>query len=284
MPELVARTLADGLGRTEGPVLRTDGEIVVVSMDRGKVYAIKDGQARTLAEPGHFPNGATEGLDGTIYITQMGGKRWGPAAGTGGVQKVGRDGSVSWLTQDPISPNDLCFGPDGFLYITDPTRPMSRNDGRLFRCNIETGEAELLCSVPWYPNGIGFGMDDALYVARSGQHRIMRFSWDDGHLGKEETFVQMSTLCTPDGFTFDTEGNIIVASNSHCDHSGRIQTFDRNGVQIDTFLPGTNKLYTNVALSPDRVLIITNADGGRVLTVDHWPYAGLPLYPFRKKN
>ena len=82
------------------------------------------------------------------------------------VKRVKRDGSVSWLTQDPIAPNDLCFGPDGWLYVTDPTRDFDpRTDGRLFRVNIETGECQLICTVDYYPNGIGFGPDDALYVA-----------------------------------------------------------------------------------------------------------------------
>jgi gluconolactonase len=187
---------------------------------------------------------------------------------------------VTWLTQDPIAPNDLCFGPDGLLYITDPTRPReARDDGRLFRCNIETGEAELLCSLPWYPNGLGFGLeDDALYVAKAGpDYGIMRLPIDNGRLGKAEVFAAMGRF-NPDGFTFDTEGNLITSAKP-----GEIQTFDRNGKLIDQYvLPKESYNPRNVALGDDRVLIVTASDAGAVVAVDGWPHAGLPLHPFRK--
>ena len=158
---MIAREIATGVGFCEGPVIRSSGEIVFVSIDHGKLYRIPEGirgsGAAVFAETGGGPNGATEGLDGTIYVTQTGG-RWGPrnpdpdwSLGTG-VQRVAPDGTVRWLSTGLIAPNDLCFGPDGKLWVTDPTRyRYPRDDGRLFRVDPVTGETELLCSVPWYP-------------------------------------------------------------------------------------------------------------------------------------
>jgi gluconolactonase len=294
---LVARRIASEVGRCEGPVIRLDGEIVVTSMSHGKLYKIVDGKTQVLADVGHSPNGATEGSDGIIYVAQAGGKRWGPGAGIGGIQAVARDGSWRWVTQDPIAPNDLCFGPDGWLYCTDPTksplyftdptkrRDALRDDGRIFRCDVETGEARLLGSVPWYPNGIGFGPDNALYVANySAQDpSIVRFSVEGDRLSKGELYVKMAIGHRPDGFLFDVGGNIVIGANSDGEPPGEIQTYDRNGRLIDTFVPGSEKKYTNVALGSDRVLIVTDTDGQAVLGVDGWPYAGLPLYPFRKR-
>lgn len=292
MRSLVVRTIATGVGHCEGPVIRADGEVVVVSMDQGRLYKIAGGRTAVLAEPGFFPNGATEGADGTIYVTQGGGrmvdgKMRSASDGTGGIQTVSRDGKVGWLTQDPIAPNDLCFGPDGWLYVTDPTRNRpGRDDGRLFRCNVETGEAQLICSVPWFPNGIGFGLDDALYVARVGESQIMRFELEGEKLGKGEVYCRMVPSHRPDGFAFDVEGNLIVGCNANAgdnQDTGQVQTFDRNGKLVDTFVPGSNKLYTNVALDANRRLVITDTHGGAVLEVEGWPHPGLPLHPFRRR-
>jgi gluconolactonase len=290
---LAAREIATGVGRSEGPVIRADGEIVFVSMSHGKLYKIKDGKTSALSDVGHQPNGATEAADGTIYVAQAGGKHWGPDAGKGGIQAVARDGTWRWVTQDPIAPNDLCFGPDGWLYFTDPKRNNpARDDGRLWRCNVETGEADLMRSVLWSPNGIGFSFeDDAIYVAVAIEHpgelqsAIVRFPLQNGKLGKEEPFIHIAPSHRPDGFLFDTEGNCVVGANANTqDGKGQIQTYDRNGKLIDVFEPGPGRMYTNVAVAADKRLIITDTQFEKVLAVDNWPHAGMPLHPFRKKK
>ena len=220
---------------------------------------------------------------GRIFVAQNGGKFPATPARdmTGGVQMIAPDGSVQWVTRDLVSPNDLCFGPDGYLYVTDPTRRQSRDDGRLWRCDVETGEAELLVSVPWFPNGIGFGLeDDAIYVASTGEAKIVRFPLSQGRLGKPETVIQMTTG-HPDGFAFDVDGNIAIAALSLTQGRGEIQTWDINGKQLDTFFPGPKSFYTNVAISPKRELIVAASDSAAVLAVEDWPKPGLPLHPFR---
>lgn len=278
--------LAEDVGFVEGPALTESGAIVFTSIDRGRVYITRDGMTTLLSETGGGPNGATIGTGGLVYIAQNGGTtpahRW-PGI-CGGVQVIASDGTWRWLTRDPISPNDLCFGPDGLLWVTDPTRRPARNDGRLWRCDTVNGNAELLVSLDWYPNGIGFGLeDDAVYVAHTRDGQIIRFPIEaNGSLGRPELFVQMDHG-VPDGFAFDIDGNLTVAAVGAEGVSGDIQTFDRDGRLLDVFKADLSRKCTNVAISEDRRLVITDADAGRVLEVGDWPYAGIPLHPFRSR-
>jgi gluconolactonase len=257
---------------------------VCTSIDHGCLYALRPAGPEVLAVTGGGPNGATEGPGGVIYVAQNGGRRparpW-PGV-TGGVQAIGPGGLVSWVTMDPVASNDLCFGPDSLLYITDPTRRAARDDGRLWRCDPRSGEAELLASVPYYPNGIGFGLeDDALFVASTGQSAIIRIPVTAAGLGKPEVFIRMD-YGMPDGFAFDRSGNITVAAVGQMG-PGEIQTYDGSGRLIDTIRPSTSAKLTNVALSGDGVLIVTDAEAGTVLAIRGWPERGLALHPFRDR-
>jgi gluconolactonase len=279
------RTLATGLGFTEGPVFRTTGDVVVVSMTHACIYRVTlDGTSEVFAKVGARPNGLTEGADGRIFVAQKGGGRPSDADFVpGGVQVVSPDGEISWLTQDPICPNDLCFGPDRLLYVTDPTRNGLRNDGRLWRCDPDSGEAQILTpSLDWYPNGIGFAReDDAVYVANSGGASIWRFPFSASGLGPGELVIQMADGL-PDGFAFDADNNIVIgAVGVTHDEPGSIQTWSLDGELLDEFRPGDSHSYTNVAFDSNSGLIVTDATAGGVLIVDDWPHAGLPLHPYR---
>ncbi|MGW4335944.1 SMP-30/gluconolactonase/LRE family protein [Rhodococcus koreensis] len=278
-------TLASGLGFTEGPIWDRDGNAIVTSVERGTLYLVRPGeQPVTVAVTGGGANGLTEGADGSLYVSQNGGKK--PAVRTpgitGGVQKIDRaTGLVSWLSQDPISANDLCFGPDGYLYVTDPTRRPERNDGRIWKIDPTTGESELLCSLPWYPNGLGFGLEpDVLFVASTGDRRIVRLGLDGDRAHEDGTAIQMQRQ-NPDGFAFDAEGNLVIAGVSfEPSVPGSVQVWTPTGDLLDYLTPVEDGHVTNLAFDGNR-LLLTASDTGRALVAD-WPTAGLPLYPFRK--
>lgn len=274
--------LSRGVGFTEGPVFTQDGRVVFTSIDQGKVYQVAHGDTSVLATTGGGPNGATEGPGGIIYIAQNGGKppahRW-PGI-TGGVQAIHPDGRVETITGDPIHPNDLCFGPDGHLYVTDPSRNPERNDGRLWRVDIATGETDFLGSTTWYPNGIGFrDGDDALFVAQGAEGRILRIEFtEDGKLGEPEVFVQLKHG-RPDGFAWDQAGNLVIGCITGT-APGDLQVFDSEGKLLEIINPGPGQKYTNLAISSDSTLIVTDSDSGQVLQAP-WPEPGQALHPFR---
>lgn len=283
-----ARVVGTDLGFTEGPVITQAGDHLVTAIDRGCIYRVGPDGPSVFAVTGGGPNGAVEGptADGStlLYVAQNGGTR--PAHRwphvTGGIQAVRSGGLVHWVTQDPVSPNDLCFGPDGRLYVTDPTRGRpARDDGRLWRCDPASGDAELLCSLGWYPNGIAFGIeDDAIYVASTGEELIWRVPLIPGGVGRPEAFARTEPRM-PDGLCFDADGSLVVAAVGTDGRPGQIQTYDRNGKMLDAFEPGTSAKLTNVALSPSGTMLITDADAGQALVVDDWPTVGLALHPFR---
>lgn len=276
--------LCGNLGRTEGPVFGSGGDVIVTSTDRGHLYSIaRDGTPTLLTAAGGGVNGATEHPDG-IYLAQNGGRSAVHRRPTlpGGVQVLRPHGRLDWLTYDPISPNDLCFGPNDMLFVTDPTRRPERDDGRIWVFDGDTGATLSMISVPWYPNGIGFGLDDdVVFVASTGQSRIVRYALDGGRLmGPGETFVDMP-YGLPDGFAFDVEGNMVLAAVGVAGEPGEIQVWSPEGKLLDRVRPGPSSGYTNLALSAAGVLVVTDSDGHQVLIIEDWPAKGLPLHPYR---
>lgn len=270
------------LGFIEGPVVVGDDELLGVSLSAGCVFRIERGRVSIVAKLPGAPNGSTLDGDGVIFVAQNGGHCPGLPRRTanGGIQTITPDKTVGWLTTDPVAPNDLCFGPDGLLYITDPTRQAARDDGRLWRADPHTGESELETSVPWFPNGIAFGVNgDDLYVTSTGDRRIYRFDRRDIRSASAELVVEL-TAGHPDGMAVDVDGNLVVAAVGGEGEAGGIHVISPTGVLLELVNTGPSRYITNVALTPDRRLFATDADRGVVMCTD-WPTAGLDVFPFR---
>lgn len=277
-----ARVLSGTVGFCEGPVIGPDGAVAAVAIDRGQVTrTTPEGETAVLATPGGGPNGLAADGSGGYYVAQNGGIWPAVETGTAGLQHIDADGGVRQICGGMVAPNDLALGPDGLLYVTDPTRTPARDDGRIWRVDPATGRAEIWLRMGWYPNGIGFGTDpDWVHVADTGNGRILRIPRER----PEERF--METVFTlrhglPDGFAFDVEGRIVSASIGATEGApGCLEIWDPRDGQVRRVECGGSRFLTNVAIDPAGRIVIADSGNGRLLALDG-QLPGLPLYPFR---
>lgn len=283
MARVKGRVVATGVDFCEGPVWTRDGRLIFTSIDYGCLYELTSDGLRPRAETGGGPNGLTEGRGGTLYVAQNGGSVR-PEASTSlpaepGIQRV-EGGQVTYLARGLDAPNDLCFGPDGRLYFTDPrrlTESGERQPGRVYAL-AEGGEPELLAEGPAYTNGIAFGPDPTeLYVAETLRQRVLVYRVRDGRLREPVEFCRTEPGF-PDGMCFDRDGRLYVAATL----AHEVQVFDRRGTRVDSLPCGDESMPTNCCFggSEGRTLFVTESRGGLVLAFD-LEAPGLPLFPFR---
>jgi gluconolactonase len=285
---MLPTVVAEGLDFPEGPVWLGPRRVAVTEI-RGQCISLwEGGKVRRVAITGGGANGATLGPDGALYVANNGGVSLGHEGTpwiakeplTGRIQRVTLDGDVrdvaTTLPGDPPNrPNDLCFGPDGLLYYTDPhnwEELPNVKPGRVARTTLD-GRVELVATVPLFPNGIGFGPDDRLYVAQSMTQTILVMDAKPG-----TPFTEFAKLPAgyPDGFCFDKAGRLYVAGSL----GDVLVIFERDGRVAQTIDMGSGSEPTNCCLG-DGVLYVTLSGPGHLATlpIDAEP---LPLYPARR--
>ena len=277
------RVVGSELGFTEGPVWTSDGRLLVTSISRGCIYEIGAGGARVAAQTGGGPNGLTEGEGGVLYVAQNGGiygtGERSPVPAVPGIQRV-VGGEVTYIAEGLDAPNDLCFGPDGRLYFTDPRGPATGENtkpGRLYAMEIG-GTPQLLAEGPAFINGLAFGPDPSeLYVAETFRQRVLLYRLQGGAVSEPQEFCR-TEAGLPDGLCFDEQGRLYVAATL----AYEVQVFDGDGRRVGSFPCGEGSLPTNCCFGgpQGRTLFVTDSAGKRVLAFD-LDVTGLPLYPFR---
>jgi gluconolactonase len=181
------------------------------------------------------------------------------------------------------APNDLCFGPDGRLYVTDPRgetmphEPETALPGRLWACAPDGRGLELLAEGPRFINGLAFdAAGTTLYVIESSvPHRVLRADWSSGPGGLGElTEFHVMTAGFPDGMALDTEGNLWIAATA----SPTIQVVSPAGQLLRTVELDEGAVPTNCCFGgPDLDVLYVTASGlGSVLRL-RVGATGLPL-------
>ena len=146
-----------GLGEPEGPALLSDGNwgVVEMSPETGHVSVVSaDGNSKRVVVQTGRPNGMVQDPQGTLWVAE--------SQSPPSLLNVDLDGSVEVVLIEGAGvefmfPNDLVFGPDGALYMTDSgvhrplfqeARKARRNDypidGKLFRIDLSAMSASML--------------------------------------------------------------------------------------------------------------------------------------------
>jgi gluconolactonase len=270
-------TLATGLGFTEGPAALRDGRIAVTSNATGRVSFLRNGAIESEVDVGGGVTGLAEDASGRLYFVQNAGF-WGAPSRAGAMLGViDSDGPRPVITAPLTAPNDLCFGPDGRLYLTDPLAAEGLEQpiaGRVYAVDVASGEAECLSDDLLFPNGIAFDADDALYVAETFRRRIVRYDVVDGRVSGPEVFAETRDGA-PDGMAFDEDGGLWVAVNG----ADALQLFAPDGSFVRSIDLGEGAYPSNVCFQGSTA-IVTIAGQGGVASFDA-DVRGLALHPFR---
>jgi gluconolactonase len=283
------RLIVSGLAFPEGPTYLGDGEVVVTEIRGQCVTRCSEGSSSVIAQTGGGANGSTLAADGSLYIANNGGLSLGPggywlAPGgleEGRIQRVRLDGACEDLPalpgDPPHRPNDLCFGPDGKLYFTDPRNWEDFANflmGRVYRLDVAAGEADVIAEVPMFCNGIGFGPDGRLHVAQSNIMKVIVFDWTPAGVGEPQEFATLERGF-PDGFCFAANGDAYV-----CGSLGDvIQVYDVDGKHKQSIEFPEHTHPTNACIG-DGTLYVTCSGTGELVAFD-LGIDPLPLYPFR---
>jgi gluconolactonase len=276
---------ARDLGDPEGPVALPDGTWLVVegTADRGCVTHISaDGKTKRIIAKTGLPNGLAVDRHGAIWVAE---------SKVPSLLRLTMEGKCEVVATacdgEPfLFPNDLCFGPDGALYLTDsgilatyfaPGNKIREDylsldyDGRVYRVDTQSGKVKLVDHGIRFTNGIAVGPDDRLYANETLTGDVFRYAMENGcPVGPRQYFGNVirpdapAGFKGPDGMAFSADGRLYVTVFGQHD----ILVLDRDG-QVAERIETVGNLPTNVAFA---------LPGSKKMMVTEYEYGQLELY------
>lgn len=278
--------VAEGLAFPEGPVVMSDGSVIVVEIAGARISRCWNGRKETLCEIGGGPNGAAIGPDGALYVCNNGGmsaERMESLRGAGHEGRIERvdlaTGKVERLYDacegTPLQgPNDIVFDAEGRVWFTDLGKTHSgiRTASGLFSALPDGSSITAIDRNAVSYNGVGLSPDGAtVYVADTHQARLYRYA------RKLEAQRPTWVATAPGHVSFDSlavtaAGNICVATL----RQGGITTVTPAGET--RFAPFEDRYVTNIAFGGDdmRDAWLTFSTRG-LLVKTRWDEPGLKL-------
>jgi gluconolactonase len=290
----MAHFFATGAGAPEGPVCLPDGSMYVTEMSAATLQVTRlfpDGGRKLIKRTGGRPNGLAVDGDGNLWIAE---------AGLHAVLCIDIQGRellrVDHDGEQPFRlPNDLCFGKNGLLYVTDSGmaaedlldgQHFAENyrklpwDGRIHELDPVKGKVlRILDRGILFANGIAFGPDDALYANASFTGDVYRYDVFGTEKPRREVFGNVlqpfegDDFRGPDGMCFGDDGRL------YCTVYGQrnVTVLNQDGSLVERLpLEGENPTNCAFALS-GKMLLVTEVGYGRVEELAT-SCGGLPLH------
>jgi gluconolactonase len=265
--------IADGLGFTEGPVWLPDGRVALTSISHGCIYIVDPaGGPLARIHTGGGPNGLARGVDDTLYVAQNGGA-WG-ASGSAepGVQVI-TGTRVDYLVEGLGAPNDLMFGPDGRLWITDTraefdvSSPDDGLPGHVYATDVASGDTrQVVDRGPVFINGLGFTRDGSkLLVTATLSSQLLSYPISGSEAGDPPNLVHTFANGWPDGMAVSARGDYWVALTG----ADRIDVIDAAGERVGSIALPAGSLPTNLCIGGERAdeLFVTAAHSQALLRI-----------------
>jgi gluconolactonase len=280
----------------EGPVFADDGSLYLVEMGPGRrclTHIARGGARRSVATTRHRPNGLARDGDGRLWIAE---------AYEGAIICVAPDGKVVKRIEGSAAepflwPNDLVFGPDGRLYMSDsgireedfidgtaihPDFASKTYDGRVYEIDPVAGRVlRKLDSGIRFTNGIALAPDGQLYANETIGGAVYRYDIRAGKSAARQVFGNVlraekaaaTGFCGPDGMKFGADGRLYCTVYGQ----GDVTVLDRDGTVAERIATNGAK-PTNIAFTPEgSAAVVTEVALGQVERI-RTPCPGAPLH------
>ena len=261
-------TLAVATDAHEGPVVVPDeGTLYFTSTPRAGLAAgirrlsLRDGRVTRVPSDAVNPNGMALAPDGRLLVCEQGSFDV-PARLT----LVDRRTGAAEVVVDTVdglplnSPNDVVVGPDGALWLTDPSygflqgfRPRPRRGAEVLRHDPRSGRTEAVVDGGGQPNGLAFSPGGrTLYVGDSERHRVDVFAVAPERRPERLASFPIADDVGPDGLEVDAVGHVYA-----CGARG-VHVHGPAGEPLDLLpVPGAVHLAW---VPPARELLLVTAD------------------------